>query len=59
MSASPPAPLTARLQELERQVADLKTRVATLEQLLELRAEHPVDRAAVRAKTVYDWQGPR
>jgi hypothetical protein len=51
--------LTARLQELERQLADLKTRVATLEQLLELRAEHPVDRAAVRGKTVYDWQGPR
>ena len=51
--------LAARLDELQRIVRDLKERVATLERLLDVRLEHPIDRDAVREKPVYDWQGPR
>ncbi|MCI4339865.1 MAG: hypothetical protein L3K06_00190 [Thermoplasmata archaeon] len=56
----PTAPeMEARLTALEREVRDLRARILELEQRIASLPEHPVDRAAVRDKTVYDWQGPR
>jgi hypothetical protein len=55
---APPAYLE-RLLALERDVRELKARVAELQKLLGQRPEHPVDRTLTRDKTVYDWQGPR
>jgi hypothetical protein len=50
-------PNVARIAELERELRELKLRLAALERLLTKRvAEHPVDRQAVESKVVYDWQ---
>jgi hypothetical protein len=55
----------ARLDALERQVADLRRRLASLEARLgqgtggtrvDSREEHPLDRDAVKEKVVFDWQ---
>ncbi|MCI4325776.1 MAG: hypothetical protein L3K00_07875 [Thermoplasmata archaeon] len=58
-------PTGARLAELERQVSDLRQRLAALEarllqstgaRPLQPREEHPLDRDAVQEKVVFDWQ---
>ncbi|MCI4328477.1 MAG: hypothetical protein L3J86_02720 [Thermoplasmata archaeon] len=58
-------PTGDRLAELERQVADLRRRLAALEGRLQQtrpsgtlppRQEHPLDRDTVQEKVVYDWQ---
>ncbi len=59
MHESPPPDPDARLAALEREVRDLRARIVELERRILNQPEHPVDRAAVRDKTVYDWQGPR
>ncbi len=53
-----PAPpdLAARIQQLERELRELRLRVAELERRSNPRAENPDDQVAVRQKAVYDWQ---
>ena len=51
--------LEQRLEALERQVRDLKNRLAALEAGAKPGSEHPSDRAVVREKATYDWQGTR
>jgi len=48
-----------RLAALEHEVRELRARVLSLERRTTAQPEHPIDRTAVREKTVYDWQGPR
>ncbi len=45
-----------RLASLERELRELRVRVAALERLLGARTEHPADEASVRKKVAYDWQ---
>jgi hypothetical protein len=45
-----------RLAQLEKDLRDLRARLAQLEKQLDPRAEHPSDRTAVREKVAYDWQ---
>jgi hypothetical protein len=49
--------LAGRIDDLEREVRQLRARVAALERLLGNAGEHPTDKAVVRGKAVYDWQG--
>lgn len=49
--------LRARLEDLERELRLLRARVAALERLVGNAGEHSTDRAVVREKAVYDWQG--
>ena len=49
--------LRSRLEDLEREIRQLKARVAALERLVGNAGEHSTDRAVVREKAVYDWQG--
>jgi outer membrane protein TolC len=58
-------PTDARLAELERQVTDLRRRLAAIEarllqstgaRPLQPREEHPLDRDTVKEKVVFDWQ---
>ncbi len=56
MSLPAPSDVDRRLAELERQVRELRARVAWLEQTFAPRLDHPVDRATVREKVAYDWQ---
>jgi len=51
-----PAQMAARLDELEKELRDLRLRLALLEKQLDPRSEHPSDRTAVREKVAYDWQ---
>jgi hypothetical protein len=48
--------MAAKLAQLEKDLRDLRLRLATLEQKLDPRSEHPSDRTAVREKVAYDWQ---
>ena len=48
--------MAAKLAQLEKDLRDLRLRLATLEQKLDPRQEHPSDRTAVREKVAYDWQ---
>jgi Tfp pilus assembly protein PilO len=50
------AEMAARLADLEKQLKDLRARIAFLERQLDPRSEHPSDRSAVREKVAYDWQ---
>jgi hypothetical protein len=57
MSAPTNVDLAARVAELERQVRDLRLRIAALERGgVSPRRENPEDRNAVREKVSYDWQ---
>ena len=49
--------LLAELQALRAEVQQLRARVAALERLVGNAGEHSADRAVVREKAVYDWQG--
>ncbi len=57
MAETPEPALQARLDDLERDVRQLRARIAALERLVGNAGEHPSDRTAVREKAVYDWQG--
>jgi len=55
--SGPTAPdLATRLAELERQVRDLRVRVALLEKGTAPRKENPDDRSTIREKVTFDWQ---
>lgn len=57
MSAPAPKDLAARVADLERQLQELRARVAALERgPVRPRQENPDDRNAVREKVSYDWQ---
>ncbi len=47
----------ARIERLERQVQELRTRLAALERLVGTSGEHSADRTTVSKKVTYDWQG--
>ena len=49
--------LLARLDALEREIRQLRARVSALERLVGNAGEHSADKAVVREKAVYDWQG--
>jgi uncharacterized protein YlxW (UPF0749 family) len=49
--------LLAELEALRAEVRQLKARVGALERLVGNAGEHPTDKAVVREKAVYDWQG--
>lgn len=49
--------LLGRLADLEREVRQLRARVAALERLVGNAGEHSADKAVVREKAIYDWQG--
>jgi hypothetical protein len=50
------AAMADRLAQLEKDLKDLRARLAALEKQVDPRSEHPSDRAAVREKVAYDWQ---
>lgn len=50
------AAMADRLAQLEKDLRDLRLRLAQLERQLDPRAEHPSDKTAVREKVAYDWQ---
>lgn len=45
-----------RLDQLERDLRELRGRVAALERLVGTAGEHAADRSTVREKVSYDWQ---
>lgn len=51
-----PSGTADRLEQLEREVAELRRRLAALERLVGAAAEHPTDRTVVERKVQYDWQ---
>jgi hypothetical protein len=51
-----PGDLAARVAELERELRDLRLRVAALERLVGTAGEHSADRTTVERKVTYDWQ---
>lgn len=53
--SSDPA-LLDRLARLERELRELRARVAALERAVGTSGEHPSDRSTVREKVAYDWQ---
>ena len=57
MTPDPDPELTGRLDDLEREVRQLRARVAALERLVGNAGEHTTDKAVVREKAVFDWQG--
>lgn len=50
------ADLAARLSQAERELKELRQRVAALERLMGSGEEHPTDQTTVRQKVSYDWQ---
>lgn len=56
MSAPTPDPLSDRIAELERQVRELRARLAALERASAPRVDNPADQRTIREKAVYDWQ---
>ncbi|MGI0071595.1 MAG: hypothetical protein ACRECT_05970 [Thermoplasmata archaeon] len=50
------AQMAARLAQLEKDLRELRLRLATLEKQLDPRSENPSDRTVVREKVAYDWQ---
>jgi hypothetical protein len=56
MAPDDAADMASKLAQLEKDIRDLRLRLATLEKQLDPRTEHPSDRTAVREKVSYDWQ---
>jgi hypothetical protein len=56
MAEDESAALDERLANLERELKDLRLRIAGLERLMGAGSEHPADEATVRKKVAYDWQ---
>jgi hypothetical protein len=57
VTADPDPQLLGRLDDLERELRQLRARVAALERMVGSTGEHSADKAVVREKAVYDWQG--
>jgi hypothetical protein len=55
----PDSSFADRVTRLENELNELRARVRVLERSVGPTSEHAVDRAWVREKTTYDWQGPR
>jgi hypothetical protein len=49
--------LEGQLADLQRELRELRARIAALERLVGNAGEHSADKAVVREKAVYDWQG--
>ena len=57
MMATPnPSDLAARLAAAERELRELRLRVAQLERMMGAGELHPADSATVQKKVTYDWQ---
>jgi len=56
MALDEPAQMAAKLAQLEKELRELRLRLAVLEKKLAPRAENPADQSAVREKVSYDWQ---
>ena len=56
MATGSTSELEHRVAELERELRDVRLRLAALERLMGAGAEHPADNTTVRKKVVYDWQ---
>lgn len=57
MPAPPPDQSSARIDELERQIADLRRRLAAMEEKFrQPRNEHPSDTQTIKEKVKFDWQ---
>ncbi len=57
MPENPSDDLAERLADLEREVRQLRARVAALERAVSTtEGQHSTDRTAIRQKVVYDWQ---
>ena len=56
MAAPSAVGLEARIAQLEREVVELRRRIAALERLVGKGGEHPVDRSVTQGKVTYDWQ---
>jgi len=56
MAPDDSAQMAARLAQLEKDLRELRLRLAVLEKRLSPRAENPADQSAVREKVSYDWQ---
>jgi hypothetical protein len=57
MATPTPDRTAARIDDLERQVSDLRRRLAALEsRLVDPRSPNPIDRETVNQKVKYDWQ---
>lgn len=57
MAESRTLPFEDRIASLERELRELRLRVAALERLTGAGSEHAADEATVRRKVSYDWQG--
>ncbi|MFI5413356.1 MAG: hypothetical protein ACHQ0I_02045 [Candidatus Lutacidiplasmatales archaeon] len=56
MTSSEADALAARLSQVERELKELRQRLAALERLMGSGEEHPTDQTTVRKKVSYDWQ---
>jgi hypothetical protein len=56
MAAPGTGDLSARIADLERQIAELRTRIVALERLVGTASLHRADEETVRGKVTYDWQ---
>jgi len=56
MADALPPDLIARVERLERELREIRLRMAALELKVDPRLEHPVDKTTVREKVAYDWQ---
>ena len=45
-----------RFDRIEKQLAEVRRRLVALERFIASKPDHPLDRAAVREKVVFDWQ---
>ena len=51
-----PVTIEDRLQQLARELAEIRRRLDELERRIAQRGDHPTDQRIVREKAVYDWQ---
>ncbi len=51
-----PPDLIARVERLEKELREVRLRLASLELKMDPRLEHPVDKSTIREKVAYDWQ---
>jgi hypothetical protein len=56
MSSPESSDLADRLARVERELKELRTRVAALERLVGAGELHPADSTTVEKKVRYDWQ---
>jgi hypothetical protein len=56
MATEPADDLAARLARAERELQELRVRVAALERLMGSGGLHPSDSSTVQKKVTYDWQ---